>query len=149
LRENKKEKDMKKVSKQLMAFYTAQVALALVVIVLFELNVMPEGIKADDKQSEFALTSVMELITLGAAFLGLRLFKFKTVHNDLVTRKERAMWKWGMARLIILEAPMVIDTLLYYIYMNPTFGYLAIILLLCLPFVFPSYNRCVSETTEE
>jgi hypothetical protein len=54
-----------------------------------------------------------------------------------------------MARLIILEAPMVINTLLYYIYMNPTFGYLAIILLLCLPFVFPSYNRCVSDTTEE
>ncbi|MBR7031765.1 MAG: hypothetical protein IKI06_11120 [Prevotella sp.] len=118
-------------------------------IVLFELDVLPAGIKADDKQSEFALTSMMELITLGAAFLGLRLFKFKVIHNDLVNRKERAMWKWGMARLIILEAPMVINTLLYYIYMNPTFGYLAIILLLCLPFVFPSYNRCVSETTEE
>ena len=142
---------MKKVSKQLMVFYTAQVALALVAIVLFELDVLPAGIKADDKQSEFALTSVMELITLGAAFLGLRLFKFKAIHNDndLVTRKEIAMWKWGMARLIILEAPMVINTLLYYIYMNPTFGYLAIILLLCLPFVFPSYNRCVSDTTEE
>ena len=102
---------MKKVSKQLMVFYTAQVALALVAIVLFELDVLPAGIKADDKQSEFALTSVMELITLGAAFLGLRLFKFKAIHNDLVTRKEIAMWKWGMARLIILEAPMgVSDT---------------------------------------
>ena len=33
---------MKKVSKQLMAFYTAQAALALVIIVLFELNVLPE-----------------------------------------------------------------------------------------------------------
>lgn len=140
---------MKKVSKQLTAFYTAQVALALVIIVLFELNVLPEGIKADDKQSEFMLVATMELVSLGAAFLGLRLFKFKAIHNDLVTRQERAMWKWGMARLIILEAPMVIDTLLYYIYMNPTFGYLAIILLLCLPFVFPSLNRCLSETTEE
>ena len=140
---------MKKVSKQLTAFYTAQVALALVIILLFELNVLPEGIKADDKQSEFMLVATMELVSLGAAFLGLRLFKFKAIHNDLVTRQERAMWKWGMARLIILEAPMVIDTLLYYIYMNPTFGYLAIILLLCLPFVFPSLNRCLSETTEE
>jgi len=140
---------MKKVSKQLMAFYTAQAALALVIIVLFELNVLSEGIKADDKQSEFMLVATMELVSLGAAFLGLRLFKFKAIHNDLVTRQERAMWKWGMARLIILEAPMVIDTLLYYIYMNPTFGYLAIILLLCLPFVFPSLNRCLSETTEE
>ena len=119
---------MKKVSKQLMAFYMAQAALALVVIILF---------------------AMMELITLGAAFLGLRLFKFKAIHNDLVNRKETAMWKWGKARLLILEAPMVINTLLYYIYMNPTFGYMAIILLLCLPFVFPSYDRCVSETTEE
>ena len=41
---------MKKVSKQLMAFYMAQAALALVFIVLFELDVLPAGIKADDKQ---------------------------------------------------------------------------------------------------
>ena len=140
---------MKKVSKLLMAFYIAQVVFVLVIIVLFELNLLPEGIKADDKQSEFVLTALMEIISLGAAFLGLRFFKFKVIHNDLIKRKEIAMWKWGMTRLLILEAPMVINTLLYYIYMNPTFGYLAIILLLCLPFVFPSYNRCVSETTEE
>ena len=103
---------MKKVSKQLMAFYTAQVALALVIIVLFETDVLPAGIKADDKQSDFVLTAVMELVSLGAAFLGLRLFKFRRIHDDLIRRKETAMWKWGMARLIILGAPMVIDTLL-------------------------------------
>jgi hypothetical protein len=91
----------------------------------------------------------MEIVSLGAAFLGLRLFKFKAIHDDLVKRQEKAMWKWGMARLIILEAPMVIDTLLYYIYMNTTYGYLAIIMLLTLPFVFPSENRCIAETSEE
>ena len=32
---------MKKVSKQLMAFYIAQIALALVIIVLFETDVLP------------------------------------------------------------------------------------------------------------
>ena len=132
-----------------MAFYTFQVALALVFIVLFETDVLPTGIKADDKQSDFVLTALMEIISLGAAFLGLRLFKFKPVHNDLVNRKETAMWKWGMTRLIILEAPMVINTLLYYIYMNTTYGYLGIMLLLCLPFVFPSAGRCLAETTEE
>ena len=140
---------MKKVSKQLMAFYIAQIALALVFVVLFEMNLLPEGVKADDKQSDFVQTAVMEIVTLGAAFLGLRLFKFKAIHNDLVTRKERAMWKWGMTRLLMLEAPMVIDTLLYYIYMNTTYGYLAIILLLCLPFVFPSLDRCLAETSDE
>ena len=140
---------MKKVIKQLMAFYIAQIALALVVVVLFELDVLPVGVMADDKQSDFIFTALMEIVSLGAAFLGLRLFKFKAIHDDLVNRQEKAMWKWGMARLIILEAPMVIDTLLYYIYMNTTYGYLAIIMLLTLPFVFPSENRCIAETSEE
>ena len=139
---------MKKVSKQLTAFYIAQIVIALVVIVLFETGVLPVGVKAADKQSEFILTFIMELLSLGAAFLGLRLFKLKPIHNDLVNRKATAMWKWGMTRLIILEAPMVINTLLYYIYMNTTFGYMGIMLLLCLPFVFPSLSRCEAETTE-
>lgn len=139
---------MKQVSKQLLTFYIAQIVIALVFIVLFETDTLPVGVKADDKQSEFVLTALMEIISLGAAFLGLRLFKFKPIHNDLVNRKATAMWKWGMTRLIILEAPMVINTLLYYIYMNTTFGYLGIILLLCLPFVYPSLSRCEAETTE-
>ena len=59
------------------------------------------------------------------------------------------MMKWGTIRLLILEVPMLVNTLLYYIYMNTTFGYMAIILLLCLPFVFPSLNRCLAETSDE
>ena len=140
---------MKKVSQQLIAFYTAQIALALVIVVLFELDILPTGIMADDKQTDFLLTATMEIVSLGAAFLGLRLFKFEVVSKSLVEQKEKAMWKWGMTRLLILEAPMVINTLLYYIFMNTTFGYLAIILLLCLPFVYPSLNRCLAETTAE
>jgi fucose permease len=60
---------MKKVSKQLMAFYIAQIALALVVVVLFELDVLPVGVMADDKQSDFIFTALMEIVSLGAAFL--------------------------------------------------------------------------------
>ncbi len=140
---------MKKVSQQLIAFYTAQIVLALVFVVLFELDILPTGIMADDKQTDFLLTATMEIVSLGAAFLGLRLFKFEVVSKSLVEQKKKAMCKWGMIRLLILEAPMVINTLLYYIFMNTTFGYLAIILLLCLPFVYPSLNRCLAETTTE
>ena len=140
---------MKKVSKQLMVFYIVQIVMALVIIVLFETGELPIGVMAADKQSEFVLTALMEILSLGAAFLGLRLFKFQAIHRDLVSRKEPAMWTWGMTRLLILQVPMVINTLLYYIYMNTTFGYLGIILLLCLPFVFPSLSRCLAETTEE
>ena len=140
---------MKRISKSLTLIYMLLAALTLIVIVLYETNILETGIMAEEKQSEFILTALMELVSLGVAFLGLRLFKFKAVHNDLVSRQEPAMMKWGTIRLLTLEVPMLADTLLYYIYMNTTFGYLAIMLLLCLPFVFPSLNRCLAETASE
>ena len=140
---------MKQVSKQLMLVYTLLVAVALVIVLLYELDVLEAGVLADSKQTEFIAMTTMELTSLAAAFLGLRLFKFPKIHESLVTQKEPALLKWGMLRLLVLEVPMVSNTYLYYIYMNTTFGYLAIILLLCLPFVFPSVNRCIAETTEE
>ena len=140
---------MKQVSKQLMLVYTLLVAVALVIVLLYELDVLEAGVLADSKQTEFIAMTTMELTSLAAAFLGLRLFKFPKIHESLVTQKEPALLKWGMLRLLVLEVPMVSNTYLYYIYMNTTFGYLAIILLLCLPFVFPTLNRCIAETTEE
>ena len=140
---------MRSISKKLTVIYMSLAALALVVILLYETDILDAGVMEEQKQSEFILTALMELISLGAAFLGLRLFKFKAVYHDLVSREESAMWKWGIIRLLILEVPMVVDTLLYYLYMNTTFGYLAIMLLLCLPFVFPSLNRCLAETSKE
>lgn len=140
---------MKSISKYLTLIYILLAALTLAVIMVFETEMLDSGLMAGENQSEFIFTFVMELVSLGAAFLGLRLFKFKAVHDDLIARQEPAMMKWGTIRLLILEVPMLADTLLYYMYMNTTFGYLAIILLLCLPFVFPSLNRCLSETSEE
>lgn len=140
---------MKKVSKLLMVLCILLVAVALAMVLLYELDVMESGVLADSKQTEFMAMSTMELVSLGAAFLGLRLFKFKKIHQDLVSRKEPALMQWGILRLLVLEVPMVVNTYLYYMYMNATFGYLAIILLLCLPFVLPTLQRCLAETTEE
>ena len=138
---------MKKVSKQLTFVFVLLVMVALAMVALYEFGVWESGALADSKQTEFVAMTMMELTTLVAAFLGLRLFKFPKIHADLITRKEPAMFMWGMLRLLVLEVPMVVNTYLYYMYMNPTFGYLAIILLLCLPFVFPSESRCIDETT--
>ena len=139
---------MKSISQKLTVVCLLFLVLSLVLIVLYETDTLEAGLLADDKQSEFVLTFIMELLSLGAAFLGLRLFKFKLVHDELVALREPAMWKWGLIRLLILEVPMFANTLLYYIYMNTTFGYMGIMLLLCLPFVFPTLGRCEVETTE-
>ncbi|MBR2291103.1 MAG: hypothetical protein IJ868_02170 [Prevotella sp.] len=140
---------MEKTQKILMTLYVGVILVTVLIVVLCETGVVQTGLLADDKQSEFFVTTILELGTLGGAFLGLRLFKFKNVHQELVTKKAPALLKFGVIRLLILELLMLLDTLFYYIYMNPTFGYLAIILLLCLPFVYPSMNRCIAETTEE
>ena len=132
-----------------MAIFTLLVAVMISIIVLYESGVLEPGVLADSKQTEFLAMTGMELTSLAGAFLGLRLFKFQKIHDELVTMKEPALLKWGMLRLLILEVPMVSNTYLYYMYMNTTFGYLAIILLLCLPFVFPTQSRCIAETTEE
>ena len=137
---------MKKISKQLTFVYILLAAIALAIVALYELDVLESGVQADSKQTEFVALTVIELTSLAAAFIGLRLFKFRMIHNELVTNSEPAMLKWGLLRLLILEVPMVVNTYLYYIYMNTTFGYLGIILVLCLPFVYPSLSRCEAET---
>ena len=129
-----------------MGVYVAGIVLALMMVCLYETEVIIPGSLATEKQSEFLATACMELTSLAAAFLGLRLFKFPKIHEALVTHKEVALKKWGLLRLLVLEVPMVSNTYLYYLYMNTTFGYLGIILVLCLPFVYPSLSRCEAET---
>ena len=68
----------------------------------------------------FILTTVMELATLGCAYLGLRLF-----------RKNRWL------RLAIIVVPLLVNALLYIIYSTTTFFYLGVVLLICIPFVWP------------
>ncbi len=68
----------------------------------------------------FLLTTLMELATLVCAYLGLRLFKKK---------------KW--LRLAIIVVPLLINAVLYLIYETTPFFYLGVILLLCIPFVWP------------
>ena len=140
---------MKETKNQLMAFFVFAIVFALAAVVAYETGFMESGLFAERKTSEFIFVSLMELLTLGGVFLALRLFKFDKVHDELVAKKEHALFKWGLLRLALILIPMVGNTYLYYMFMNTTFGYLAIILLLSLPFVYPSLSRCKSEVEVE
>jgi len=140
---------MEKTQKILMAFFLGLLAAALLMVVLYETDVLEAGVLADSKQTEFIATTTMEITTLAGVFLALRLFKFRAIHQNLVSQKAPALLKWGLLRLVLLEGQMLCNTYLYYMYMAPTFGYMAIIQLLCLPFVWPNMERCMAETTEE
>ncbi len=69
---------------------------------------------------QFILTTAMELLTLVCCYLGVRLIKQN--------------WKLRMALIIV---PLLANAVLYAIYQTTPFFYLAVILLICLPFVWP------------
>ena len=104
-----------------------------------------------DSQVEFAILTVMELLTIGCIPLALRLLKFKKIEADLQERHEEALLKWGVLRLSMLEVPLILNTICYYLFLNTSFGYMAIILLLCMAFVYPTKEKCNVEAfmTEE
>ena len=90
---------MKETRNQLMAFFVFAIVFALAAVVAYETGFMESGLFAERKTSEFIFVSLMELLTLGGVFLALRLFKFNKVHDDLVAKKEHALFKWGLLRL--------------------------------------------------
>lgn len=68
----------------------------------------------------FILTTVMELSTLACAYLGLRLI--------------RQGWKLRMALIVV---PLLVNAVCYAVYRTTPFFYLGVVLLICIPFVWP------------
>ena len=104
---------MKETKNQLMCVFVAGIVWPLMIVCIYETEIVVPGLLATDKQSEFLLTFLMELMTLGCAFLALRLFKFEKIHQELITGKAVALRKWGVIRLVMLLFPLWADTLLY------------------------------------
>lgn len=136
---------MEKVQKKMMAYFCMSIATVLLLVILFETDIFPTGVFTESKSSEFVFLTMMEIVTLGAIPLALGLFKIKRIHSKLVERKEKALLPWGMLRLYLLAIPMLTNVLLYYFYMNVAFGYLGIMLFLCMFFVIPTMDRCQSD----
>ncbi len=110
---------MNKTTKLKTSYFTL-IAIALGMVVCFETDILAEGALFGTSHSvEFLVTTFMELLTIATIPLSLRF-----VRRD----------KW---RILLIMVPMVVNTLLYYLYMSVPFGYLAIILLIASVFVYP------------
>ena len=119
----------------------ANVGVAVVFAALYELDILPSGMMTGRPQDEFLSTISMELITIVFIPVALRLFKTKDVEKRLEEGNIKAFRKWGLVRILMITVPLVLNTLLYYSFMNTTFGYMALILLICLPFIYPASRK--------
>lgn len=137
---------METIQKKLQLIFWIPIALSAIIIVLGELDIIPNGILANDKQVEFVIMSMMQILTIIAIPVALKLFKFKAIANKLTSDTLLHFERWGIVRLCLLNVPMVINLVCYYLFVGAGFGYLAIILFLSLFFVYPSLSRCYNET---
>lgn len=136
---------MNKIRKILLLEFWLPVVFCLVIIVLFENEILLPGSLGDDKIKDYYAAIIMELITICLIPISLRLFKFKKVKKSLSEHKLQSYKLWAIIRLAMLVVPMMVNAVLYYLFMNVAFGYMGIIGLLCLIFVYPSKTRCNTE----
>lgn len=129
----------------LLATLWGALLLALLIIVTYETSLVEQGALAGNVMAEYATAVTLELSALVLIPLAFWLFKWKKVAKDLGDMKEKAMLKWGMVRLLMLCIPMIACITAYYIFLTPTFYYLALIMAICLFFVYPSAERCARE----
>lgn len=128
------------------AFYSS-IAGPVAVAVLFESGILEEGFLAggDFFTVEYFAHIAMILLTLCAIPVALRLFKYEKV--AVAVKGNIDGWKkYALLRNEILGITMGVNTLLYYAFINSAFGYLAIITLLAMMFVYPSESRLRNET---
>ncbi|MGI6224145.1 MAG: hypothetical protein ACOYJG_11120 [Prevotella sp.] len=139
---------MKQIQHQLQIHYWSWLALTLLVVVVFETDVLPVGYWATEKSREFVLAFIMEILTIGVIPFALWMFKWKRVSRRLQQGGEKALYNYSLLRMYLLIIPMFVNTLLYYAFMNVAFGYMGIILFLSLFFIFPSKARYQQELKE-
>ena len=118
-------------------FYSIVVT-AILLVLLFENNVFSTGLYADNKPADFLFTTILEVLTICCIPLALRLIKDKTMKKYDVPRRMQIYRRKAMLRLLLLGCPLLVNTFLYYLFMNVAFGYMAIILFLCLLFIIPT-----------
>ncbi|MBR1687502.1 MAG: hypothetical protein IJ710_03100 [Prevotella sp.] len=140
---------MKQTKNRLLGAFIAAIAVALALVIAFESEWLSVGFWADASQADFLLTTVLELLSLAAIYLAMRLFRLQSVRLQLVAGKEQALLRWGLCRIAVLAVPLWLDTFLYYAFLTVAFGYLAIILLIAMVFVYPTLNKCIYETTPD
>ena len=123
--------------KTIKIIFWAVLALMLAAVILFETNEQLTGFLGVTEADEFQLLSVMEMLTLMSIFLMLRLFKFERIARQIEESPQRALPLWTSVRVAVMLVMIAANGLLYYGTMNTTFGYLAIIMMVSLPFVYP------------
>ncbi len=141
---------MDRVRRILAAEMWACVIVSLAVVLLYETDLLLPGLWHGDVNAQFIVKAMMEVVTICMIPLALRLFRFRPVSKSICNDAVNGLLTWGSLRMMMICLPMTANTLFYYLFgLDVTFGYMGIICLICILFIYPSRSRCISETGKE
>ena len=125
---------------------TVAVFIVLIVIGLYETDILLVGALCNgNKEQEFIVTTILQILTICNIPLALRLFKFEGIKKIINKKREKGHFHMASLRISLLTLPMIANIICYYLYMNVAFLYLTIILAISLVFIIPTKDRCDSE----
>lgn len=121
-------------------FFSGLLAAGLLVL-LFETEMLESGALTGDEQTAYWLGIVGVALTIIAIPTALKLMTWKRVKAD-VKQSEQSYVRWSILRLLMLTTPFLYNLLVYYLLgCEPTYAYMALMLLLVFLFVWPSQDK--------
>ena len=125
--------------------YFFTIAVVLVFVILYEFCGLDKPTFLLDPASEYWLTTVVTLLTIGLVPLSLKLLNFERVRSKL-KEGDGAYFRWGTLRWLLLSVALVMNTAVYYAFSTGTScGYLALLCAVAYLFVWPSQSRMNEE----
>ncbi|MBO4963840.1 MAG: hypothetical protein J6C65_02745 [Prevotella sp.] len=129
--------------KKLLMLFWGMIIVPVITAIFYETDVLLPGDFAGNgyESTEFIVTIVMELLTLVSIPSALRLLK---VAGKKIC-DAASLSRYSPIRMAMLIVPLWGNTLLYYLFMNATFGYMAIITLIAMVFVYPPKQQSQND----
>lgn len=95
---------------------------------------------------EFIFLSFSMLLTMGALYGALRLFKIKKVEEQIKSNPLEKYHYFSVIRMGILEFPVMLNIFGYLLFVNTSFVWLGLIVFMGFFFIYPSNERFIAET---
>ena len=128
-----------------MISYIGLILFSALIVLAYETGIAEQGILAADRVVVFYMQYAMELLTICLIPFALRLFKFRKISQSIKLGGEKRLLTWSIIRQNMLGYPLLINALFYEWTLSPVFGYLGIIILLCMCFITPTQSKVQNE----
>lgn len=122
--------------------------LAILLVILNELDILPVGIIADSPRMDFILQTIGILLAITFIPLSLRLFNQNLIKQIKLLSIEEAIIsyrRWSEIRLSLLFVAAILNLSFYYLTMNTTGLFCGLMTLLATFFCVPTRKRMLKE----